>query len=534
MESLSQMKFINFLNDNKFFIIFLILGLVFFIHPMLSSNFDLMIGDKISTLYNNYVLEHSYLWLMQDKMHPNFWSAPFGVQENVIANSDALIGILPIYWFIRSLIQNPFTSFQILFIVLCILNYSTFYYFLYKQLKFSNFASAFASFIFAFNLLRYFRSFEIGYFSQFLTILAIIFLFKTSIENKRIINHVYYLIASIFIILQFYTCFSLGFFAIFFVIFGLILGLIPKSSRDVIVDYLKNFWGFILFYSFVIGLMLLPMSYHFSLLGEENVKTLSNQLETIFSSMIWIKNISFLDNMFLYRIPFVGYDTYQFTNCSVGVFLIVFSMFAIWKMAKYRGALILSLNFIYFVSCNEIAIGFWRICYYLFIGTEGLSAFCHIVFIGLIIFSIGCGYLIQYFEQNVIKNKIITNILMIFIVLLLIFEQFPINQDPNSYWRNYVLSKKELQKEIDGITKQVSADIKYINVTCKEINKEKYGVDDIKNKKKLAKKYSDLISMYSAMKLGIYSLNDYFEQENSIKQPKNAQNIVHIVDFDKI
>lgn len=528
------MKFIKFLNNSKFFILFLILGLVFFVHPMLSSNFDLIMGDKVSTLYNNYVLEHSFLWLNRAELHLNFWSAPFGVQENIIANSDSLIGILPIYWLIRVFVQNQFTAMQLLFVVLCILNYSIFYYFLNKQLKFSSLSSSFASFVFAFNILRYFRSFEISYFSQFLTILVIIFLFKISKENKRIINHIYYLISSICIILQFYTCFSLGFFTIFFIIFGLILGLIPKSSRNVIVNYLKNFWQFILFYSFVVGLMFLPMAYHFSLLGQENMKSLSEQLGTIFSSMIWVKNISFMDSIFFKKIPFVGYESYQLTSCSIGIFTMFFSIFAIWKMSKYRGALVLSLIFIYFVSCNEIAIDFWRIFYFLFIGTEALSAFCHIVFISLIIFSVGCAYLIQYFEKNIIENKVIVNVLKVSIILLLVFEQFPINQDPNSCWKAYVLSKKELQNEIDKVSGQVFLDTKYINLIYKAKNKDKYGALDIKNKEKLAKKYIDLISMYSAMKLGKNSFNDYFEQKNNENQPKNTQNIVHIVDFDEI
>lgn len=534
MEFLSRMKFTNYLNKSLYFILFLVLGLIFFIHPMLLSNFDSMMGDKISTLYNNYVLEHSFLWLVSSPLHESFWGAPFNYPDkNVLANADTLMGIAPIYWLIRAIVKNPFTSFQMLFVFLCVLNYSTFYYFLNKQLKFSNLSSAFASFVFAFGLIRYSRSFEIGYFSQFLTILAMIFLFKTSSKNTRIKNHIFYLLASLCLVLQCYTCFSLGFFALFVAFFALVFALVPKSSRDFVVKYLNEFWFFVIFYLFIIFVLLMPMAYHFSLTGE--IKTLSYHLNSIYTALIWFKSVSFLDGIITAKIPFGAIDNFRDLNCSVGIFTMILAIFGILKAAKYRGFLIITLIFTYLTSCNEVARDFWRIFYFLIPSTEGLENINRVCFLALIIFALGCGYLVQFFEQNQIKNKIITKTLLVFALVLITFEHIPLNFDNNSYWRSYVLSKKEFQKEIDDLSSLIPDEAKVIEVKYKGQNESKYTKNNLKIKKINAQKYADLSSLYIGLKLGKYSKNSYFiKEESGCSGAEIVYKIIQTVDFDKI
>ena len=166
------MKFINYLNSLKkygIFLLFLIIGLVIFLSPMINSGFSLLQGNNSDIFYSAYVLEHSFLFLKQVPFHYEIWNMPILYPlENTLSFEDFYIGLMPLYWVIRGFCKNPLTSFQILFIILNILNYSIFYYLFKKQLKFSSLASSFAAFIFAFSILRYLRCSQIQFFPNFI------------------------------------------------------------------------------------------------------------------------------------------------------------------------------------------------------------------------------------------------------------------------------------------------------------------------------------------------------------------------------
>ena len=145
----------------------MIFGLLIFSYPMLKSGFDLMPGDGLDSKSINYILENSFQWLIRTPKHEYFWTAQFYFPyENNITFSDSLMGIDPIYWVLR-IFWKPFSAFQALYIVLSILNYSTFYYLLKKVFKFSDLSSSLGAFIFGFGLLRFFRSIHLNYYSQF-------------------------------------------------------------------------------------------------------------------------------------------------------------------------------------------------------------------------------------------------------------------------------------------------------------------------------------------------------------------------------
>ena len=152
-----------------FFSLFLIIGLLIFFYPMFSSNFDLMPSNGLEVKYINYVLEHSWLFLKGAELHKSLWDMPFNYPiKNTLALNDTLISIMPLYWLNRAFFKNPFTALQSLLIILCILNYSSFYYLL-KEIKFSKLASSIGAFIFAFSLMRYFKMTDLTVFLQFYT-----------------------------------------------------------------------------------------------------------------------------------------------------------------------------------------------------------------------------------------------------------------------------------------------------------------------------------------------------------------------------
>ena len=235
-----------------YFIIFLIIGIGFFFYPMFQTNFDAMPGQGYNVKLYNYILEHSWLWLQQAPNHKYFWDAPFAYPNaNTLAYNDSLMGIMPIYWFFRTMV-SPFGALQLLLITLCTLNYSTFYYLLKKHINFSDLASSVGAFIFTFSILRSYKMDDINFFTQFFTILAIIFFLKIKKENTRIQNHIYFILFSISLVFQLYTCFMLGFFAIFIAFWTMIFGFLPKTGRDAILSFFKNHGKMFLFYCGVI------------------------------------------------------------------------------------------------------------------------------------------------------------------------------------------------------------------------------------------------------------------------------------------
>ncbi len=534
------MKFISYLNKNKYFILFLLLGLAIFLSPFISAKFSYIIGGNSQNIYNAYVFEHFYSWIIKNPTHHFFWDAPFNYDNlNMLSHDDILLGLCPIYLFFRIFIKNPFDCLFILYCVCCFLNYFSFYCLLSNlRLGLTRLAKSVSSFVFAFSIIRFSQNYDIAYFSQFLTIFSIIFLFKVNKNNKTMKNHAYFLLAALFLILQFYSCYDLGFFVLMSAIFSFFIALIPKNTRDSAIDFIKNFYGIIIFYFFVVVMMLLPMGYHFIMLGKIND---FNQFYTnIFNGYIWIKNLSVLDSLFYFKMPYFDYASSFEANYCYGFFVILFAFSNLFFLKKYKGYLFLTLIFIYSISQIYFGQYFWRVFYILIPSTEGLDGVNRILFVGLIIISILIGFYVSFFQKNKIKNNsVLTKTILILSIMLIVFEQIPYNIDKNSYWKSYSVKKSDFKNDFASVNKKIPNDCKAFYLTCEMKNEGDFGKDDIEIKKLELKKYCDLISMYQSFDKPIYSLNNYFEDSekkdfDDLKTDKKKCSIVQIVDINKI
>ena len=518
-----------------FYFLFLFIGLIIFFYPMMSTGFDLMPGRGEYSKYFNYILEYSWLWIKQVAPNYYFWSPPFYYPtEHTLAISDSLIGIIPFYWGLRILSINPFSSFQILMVFLCILNYSTFYYLMKSKLKFSVLASSVSSFIFAFSLMRYFRFDEINYFTQFYTILAVIFLLNVDKNNSKIKNHIWFLLFAISVILQFYSCFSLGFFACFIAFVGLLTALLPKTGRDCVVDFFRNHYKLFLFYALVIILMLTPLSYNFVSLGM--MKTYSQLFENFFDFTIWIRNLSILDSPFFKDFYYVGYLKSAEFSIGIGFLTLLFSLIGLWKVKYSKGVCIILLIFIFLISCGISAVILWKVLYFLLFGSEMIDSLTRVSFVALIIFSFGLGVLVQHLENTVIKNKMITYILLSLVILLITVEQIPFVKDKNSAWQNYTWSKKEFINELKYASLKIPKNCKIIEFQYIPYNYESYGSADIKIKKIKMQKNEGLFAMWLSLKNNKRTSNGFMYIEKEDKKT-TLEGLCHIsapIDLSKL
>ena len=525
---------INFLNKYKFYFLFLLIGITIFFFPMFLSGFDLMPSDGYEIKSYGYILEHSWLWLNKIEPHNSFWTLPIYEQfPNSLAFGDSLMGIIPFYWLIRIFTNSPFSALQVLLILLCIVNYSTFYYFSKKTFNFSDLSSSISSFVFAFSLIRCFQIENLNYFSQFLSILAIVFLLKIKKENSRLENHKYFILFSLFLIMQFYTCFTLGFFSVFGIILTVLISFLPKLSRDKLIYFFKTFYDFILFYCLVIILSLIPLSYFFT--STETMKTIQDVVYNIHSWQIWIRNVSFLDNLFFNKMTFVAFPLYKELSVSFGIFTTILGIIGLFIVKKVKDIPIILSFSIFCLSCNFIAINIWKFLYYFLFGSEKIDSVSKIAFIGLIIISLSIGFLLEYFKNNTIKTKKITNLLLVSTITLIILEHIPLTKSKISPWSNFNWSKKEFQQELQKQSEKIDSSCENLLFSYMPENIQNYSKNDIKIKEHKKKILENTLGMWISLENNITTTNGYIKIFKDFeKQADNTCKLEEKIDFDKI
>lgn len=131
------------------------IGMLLNHYPMFFSGFDKVPGNVGDPRFVNYLLEHTYRWVLQEPLHQNLWNPPvYFPKSNIFAHSDLFLGAGPFYWGFRAMSLTPETSFQICFLIAATLNFWSMYLFLLKRLRYSSFASAAGAFLFAFGSSR--------------------------------------------------------------------------------------------------------------------------------------------------------------------------------------------------------------------------------------------------------------------------------------------------------------------------------------------------------------------------------------------
>jgi len=468
-----------------------------------------MPGNGFDIKSFTYILEHSWQWVLKIPTHEKLWDIPFYYPyKNTLAFSDALIGIMPLYWLIRIFTKNPFDAIQILMPLMCILNYFCFYYLLKKQLKYSDLSSSIGAFIFAFGIMRYYRMVHLNYYSQYLTILSLIFLTKINVLNSRFKNNIYFLLTVSFLALQIYSCYTLGYCFCLMLGITVFLSLFFRDTRNDIFKIFKDFNLYILIYFIIFIIFLIPFLYHYLSLGQ--VREMNEVLVYLQNQFCWVRNISFLDNLFFKNIPYIDFYARDEFSASLGIFTTIIAFLGLFKFKKHKKIMFLDLILIFLFSCVVYKIFLWNVIYHLIPGAQGIRAIIRISFIALIIFCIAIAKYIQFFEKN-IQKKFFKSILFL-IIFLLVFEQIPLNKDKNSAWVNYSWSKSKFEKQINDAIKRIDDKCKIIYFFTVYNEGEKYlKFNEIKKADFNYQVYAQIsaLGMWSAMKLNKYSSNGF-------------------------
>lgn len=183
----------------------LLLGLIFFVFPIIGWDFSYFFGDLADGRLNLFFLEHNYQYLT-NKID-TYWDIPFMYPEkNVLAYSDNLMGTSPIYVLFRLIGLDTFSSYLWWFIVLCCLNYSTAFYALKKILK-NNQAALIGAFIFAFSIALQSQTTHAQTFPRF----AIPLIFLSAFQFAKTLHPKHLLFSLLWLVYQIYCGVYLGF-----------------------------------------------------------------------------------------------------------------------------------------------------------------------------------------------------------------------------------------------------------------------------------------------------------------------------------
>jgi hypothetical protein len=117
----------------------------------LTSGFRLVQGDLGDTRMINFVLEHSYRWLMGMPLADDLWSPPifFPLRDTAFL-TDLLLGVAPLYWPWRWLGCEPQAAYQLWMITVWSLNFAAAYLLLRRILRAGAVGAAAGAYLFSF------------------------------------------------------------------------------------------------------------------------------------------------------------------------------------------------------------------------------------------------------------------------------------------------------------------------------------------------------------------------------------------------
>lgn len=421
------MKFLRTINKIKYFLLFLIFGLGLFTYPMFLSGFDKLAGDYGDSRLVVYLLEHYFYWFQNVEPHTQLWNVPMLYPHvNTLAYSDVFLGIAIFYVPLRFLINDPFLVTQIIYIISCALNFVAFYLILNKIIKFKDLASACGAFVFAFSLTRSVQVNHLQLMLQFFSIFALFFLFKVNLNNSKFMNYKYYIIAGVLLSLQFWTAIYFGYFTCLGLFLGCTICLCFKNSREILVNYFKNFYGEIIFGLIVFFILTLPLLIHYHMVGSSFDKETLIALLAEFPH--WISSFSFVDFPIVHN--FIPANSDKMLGC--GILTTIFAFVGIYKLKNYRWQIFSFIALI--VVCFSVK-EIYLFLTHILVGLGALRMSSRVVFIVLPLIALGFGYLIETWKWN--------KLVLMGVILLFLAEQIPTNA-------RFDLSKTEHYKRING------------------------------------------------------------------------------------
>lgn len=405
MKTLLQM--LN-LNEIIVFSIGLTLGIYFITLNVLGVSLTHFPGDLGDGRLNVYFLEHAYKLFSGELA--SYWDAPFMYPEkNVLAYSDNLLGSAPIYGLFRWLGYDTFSSYQLWFISLSVLNYAA-CYLLLKYLFNNSYAAVIGALVFAFSMALQSQMTHVQMFPRFPIPLAFLFLLK--FEKQLAAKYLFW--ALLMVVYQIYCGIYLGFMLV--VPFGIMLVIIYLRNQSLAHSKIRKLkWSLQIVGSLVINaLILLPLMLpymerskspsinHYRDEIVDKIPTIKSHFFSQKGSVLW----DFMSNMHVGSNAW--WDHQIFAGALATLCLIVFIGIMLWKWKTKRLqqnekmlfslALTALVTFFFYLRINAYSS---YILLYFLPGFTSMRAISRIINIELLFFAIATAWVMAVIiKQN--------------------------------------------------------------------------------------------------------------------------------------
>ena len=245
-------------------------------NPMLRSAFAQIQWNVGDTRLVNYILEHSWQWLIGTPAHASYWDAPmFYPVKNVSAWTEVCLGAAPVYWVFRALGAQDDTAMQWWMLAVSLLNFLAAALWLGKMFAARPWAAAVGAYFFAFGSPRVNQIGHQQLLPHFWTPLAFYALLRALEEDppgesRWLPKRGWWLTAAaVCVALQLYAGFYLGWFLALVATLALPMSLVSKQLRANLWRLLSRRTVGALVGAALSGALLWPMMKHYSQAGKE-------------------------------------------------------------------------------------------------------------------------------------------------------------------------------------------------------------------------------------------------------------------------
>jgi hypothetical protein len=414
-------------------------------------------GDLGDGRLNLYFLEHAYRFFTF--LETSFWSAPFMYPEpNIIAYSDNLLGTAPFYSLFRLIGFDMFASYQLWFLMISALNYTT-AFLLLKKITGNSYASVIGALIFAFSLSLQSQLTHAQTFPRFAIPIAFLMAVRFSEELKP----KFLVLAVLFWVYQMYCAIYLG--LMLLIPLSIFLGLVFIANFHKIKGKIVNEKLWVLWISIGLiasAILLLPLILPY--LGNR-IPASSYHYDYIFSTIPSIRSWFFTQDGSLFWDKLSGTATHYeawwdhqifpggvaFMAFVITAFYLSWRLFIIkLKNIKTLDLLIVTgiVTFLLFLRTGDFAA--YKIIYNL-PGYTALRSITRIVNIQLIFFAISSALVISWIIRQESKYALV--IFLLFIALVISDNYF---FSSKSYRTSRAVAFERLE-ELDDIFSKIPA-----------------------------------------------------------------------------
>jgi hypothetical protein len=247
---------------------------------MLFSGLSLIPGNLQDVRFNHFILEHSYRWLMGNRLDSGFWDPPmFYPAHNTAAYSDILLSEAPPYWLARAIGLEPFTAYQAWLLVFTALNFFSMHWLLWRVQRVGPWAASLGAVLFAAGSSRLNQLNHPQLTSQLYCVFAIGALMAYFQLEDRWLRRSWLVLGALALCAQFYGAFYWGWFLSFFSASVLLCALVVPRLRAPLLRRLSTDAPVLIPLAAVVLLLLWPLAHHYlAAAGEVGYRVYSDSM----------------------------------------------------------------------------------------------------------------------------------------------------------------------------------------------------------------------------------------------------------------